>query len=390
MLRGNMYSAFIPWRRIAHPSEAVRQFTPNWFTATMGTGILALTVAQLPFATASFHTIGTILWLMNIALFVLFCGLTIARATFYWESFKPLFRHPAQSLFLGAVPMALATIVNGFIAFGTPLFGSRAIDIAQGLWWVDAALAIAVGWIVPYLMFTNQSHVIEKMTAVWLLPIVPSEVTAASGGLLAPHVSVASANTIVGASVLLWTFSVPLAIGILSTLFMRLALHSIPPREMAASSWLTLGPLGTGSLAAVLLGNDALRAFAGTQLAPIAPFAQALGLIVGVTLWGYGAWWWVMAIIMTVHYTRDRIPFNLGWWGFTFPLGVFAASTFALGHATGLVGYIVVATLLVFLLIVLWSIVMSRTIHGAWHGYLFQAPCLTESAPLDRYNPSPI
>lgn len=27
-----------PLSRLAHPREAVRQFTPNWFTATMGAG----------------------------------------------------------------------------------------------------------------------------------------------------------------------------------------------------------------------------------------------------------------------------------------------------------------------------------------------------------------
>lgn len=385
-----MRTHFTPWTRVAHPSEVVRQFTPNWFTATMGTGILALTVAQLPFAVGTMHAIGTVLWLGNIVLFTLFSVLTIGRSVFFWESFKPLFSHPAQSLFLGAIPMALATIVNGFIAFGVPILGPHAIDIANALWWFDAAIAVAVGWIVPYLMFTNQSHAIEKMTAIWLLPIVPAEVTAASGGLLAPHLSSAAANTIVGVSVLLWTFSVPLAIGILSTLFMRLALHNVPPREMAASSWLTLGPLGTGSLAAVLLGNDAVHAFAGTQLAPIAPFAQAFGLIVGVTLWGYGAWWWVLAIAMTVHHVKDAIPFNLGWWGFTFPLGVFTAATFALGRTTGLALYSIIATSLVFLLVVLWSIVMSRTVHGAWHGYLFQAPCLTDAALRNPYDPAPI
>ena len=35
-------------------------------------------------------------------------------------------------------------------------------------------------------MFTRQTHGLERMTAVWLLPVVASEVAAVSGGLLAP------------------------------------------------------------------------------------------------------------------------------------------------------------------------------------------------------------
>lgn len=30
--------------------EIIRQFTPNWFTVTMGTGILALALNQVPIA----------------------------------------------------------------------------------------------------------------------------------------------------------------------------------------------------------------------------------------------------------------------------------------------------------------------------------------------------
>jgi hypothetical protein len=39
-----------PLSRLQHPREVVRQFTPNWFTATIGTGILALALNQFPLA----------------------------------------------------------------------------------------------------------------------------------------------------------------------------------------------------------------------------------------------------------------------------------------------------------------------------------------------------
>ncbi len=37
-----------PLAALTSPLEAVRQFTPNWFAVTMGTGILSLALAQLP------------------------------------------------------------------------------------------------------------------------------------------------------------------------------------------------------------------------------------------------------------------------------------------------------------------------------------------------------
>jgi len=71
-------------------------------------------------------------------------------------------------MFFGAIPMGLATIINGFLVFGIARWGA----IAQVLWWLDAALAVACGVLIPFLMFTRQDHSIESMTAIWLLPIV--------------------------------------------------------------------------------------------------------------------------------------------------------------------------------------------------------------------------
>lgn len=377
-----MRVALRPLNRLSRPQEVVRQFTPNWFTATMGTGILALMLAQFPFHVPGLLAISMGLWVANMLLFAVFSVLFVARGIFFPDAFARMLTHSVQSMFLGAIPMGLATIVNGFIAFGLPAMGERALQIAYPLWWVDAGLAVLSGWLVPYLMFTDQEHSIDKMTAVWLLPIVPAEVAAASGGLIAPHVAPHVAALIIVAGAILWALSVPLAMGVLVILFMRLALHSLPSRDMAVSGWLTLGPLGTGALAMILLGDAAARALAGTALAPIAAAVHGFGVAVGLLLWGYGAWWWVMAILMTLHHAKRDLPFNMGWWAFTFPLGVYTAATFALARETGSAFFTYAGALFVVLLAVLWALVMARTLHGGWHGYLFHAPCLSEETGL--------
>ncbi len=91
-----------------------------------------------------------------------------------------------MSMFLGTIPMGLATIINGFISFGLPLMGATAVVIAQQLWKVDAVLAILCGVGLPLMMFTRQSPPLSSMTALWLLPIVTAEVAAVSGWIVAP------------------------------------------------------------------------------------------------------------------------------------------------------------------------------------------------------------
>lgn len=370
---------------VATCREIIRQFTPNWFTVTMGTGILALALNQFPIAIPGLHQVAEGFWWLNMALFALFTGLYGARWAMFPQQARRIFGHPVVSMFFGAIPMGLATILNGFLAFGIPHWGATAVHIAEVLWWIDMVMAVACGVLIPFLMFTQQEHSIEKMTAVWLIPVVAAEVTAASAGLLVPHlVDPAAAFRMLILGYALWAFSVPLAMSILVILVLRLVLHKLPHRDMAASGWLSLGPLGTGALGLLLLGAAAPSIFAGVGMPEMGAASAGLGLVGGTILWGYGAWWLLLAVLTTARYMREGIPFNIGWWGFTFPLGVYAVATLTLARQTHL-GFILVAgTVLVVLLAMLWSIIAYRTLRGAWRRTLFVAPCLMSGAiPAD-------
>ena len=366
-----------PFSQLQHPREVIRQFTPNWFAATMGTGVLALALAQLPVAIPGLHAVAEGLWLFNILLFTLFTFAYAARWVLFFDEARRIFGHSTVSMFFGTIPMGLATIINGFLLFGLPRWGEGVIDLAEVLWWLDVAMSLACGVLIPYMMFTRQEHSIDQMTAVWLLPVVAAEVAAASGGLLAPHLADAHAQLVMlTTSYVLWAFSLPVAFSILTILLLRMALHKLPHENMAASSWLALGPIGTGALGMLLLGSDAPAIFAANGLPGIGEIAAGLGLIAGITLWGFGLWWMLMALLITARYLRDGIPFNLGWWGFTFPLGVYSLATLKLASTLNLGFFSVVGCVLVTLLAVMWLIVGKRTVQGAWRGELFVSPCI--------------
>ena len=366
-----------PLTALTSPREAIRQFTPNWFAATMGTGILALALAQLPFAIPGMHRVGEALWLFNIGLFMLFSVLYAGRWILFFDEAKQIFGHSIVSMFFGTIPMGLATIINGFIVFGLPRWGVGVIPLAEALWWLDVAMALGCGVLIPFMMFTRQSHSIDQMTAVWLLPVVAAEVAAASGGLLAPHLTDASAQfAMLITSYVLWAYSVPVALSVLVILLLRMALHKLPHENMAASSWLSLGPISTGALGMLLMGADAPAIFAAQGMASIGEVAQGIGLISGILFWGLGLWWMLLAIVITLRYIKEGIPFNLGWWGFTFPLGVYALVTLKLGATLHMQFFAWFGSGLVLMLVLLWLIVASKTLAGAYRGNLFVSPCI--------------
>ncbi|WP_095144008.1 MULTISPECIES: TDT family transporter [unclassified Pseudomonas] len=366
-----------PLSHLHHPLEAIRQFTPNWFAATMGTGVLALALAQLPVSIPGLHAFAEGLWMFNIFLFLLFSGLYAARWVLFFDEARRIFGHSTVSMFFGTIPMGLATIINGMLVFGLPRWGQGVVPVAEVLWWLDVAMSLACGILIPYMMFTRQEHSIDQMTAVWLLPVVAAEVAAASGGLLAPHLADAHGQLVMlTTSYVLWAFSLPVAFSVLTILVLRMALHKLPHESMAASSWLALGPIGTGALGMLLLGGDAPAIFAANGLPGIGEVAAGLGLIAGITLWGFGLWWMLMAVLITLRYLREGIPFNLGWWGFTFPLGVYSLATLKLASTLNLSFFSIFGSVLVIALAIMWLIVSRRTLQGAWRGELFVSPCI--------------
>src|SRR5471032_2952873 len=218
-----------PLGHLQHPREVIRQFTPNWFAATMGTGVLALALAQLPIEVPGQRAFAEGLWLFNILLFAVFSLLYGARWVLFFHEARRIFGHSTVSMFFGTIPMGLATIINGLLLFGLPRWGADVVPLAEALWWLDVAMALACGVLIPFMMFTRQQHSIDQMTAVWLLPVVAAEVAAASGGLLAPHLADAHSQLVMlVTSYVLWAFSLPVAFSILTILMLRMALHKLP------------------------------------------------------------------------------------------------------------------------------------------------------------------
>lgn len=366
-----------PFYQLEQSRDVIRHFTPNWFTATMGTGVVAMILAQLPFASSVLFMLATKLWQFNILLFITFSILYSLRWILFPTEAKQIFNHPNMSLFLGAIPMGLATIVNGFLSFGVHLYGDIAIQIATYLWYLDVFLAVLIAWVVPFCMFSCQDHQLQRMTAVWLLPIVACEVAASSAGLLLQHLAAdhhALAILIMG--YVLWGISVLPAFAILTILMLRLALHQLPEKEVAISSWLCLGPIGTGALALLLLGQQAPRILNAAGLEELATIVPALGVIGGLVLLGFGLWWFGIAVLTTVRHASTGIPFNLGWWGLTFPFGVFILAIFNLAHQLQFNFFTYIAVALSIVLLALWALVMKKTVVGAYSGQLFFSPCL--------------
>lgn len=98
--------------------------------------------------------------------------------------------------------------------------------------------------------------------------------------------------------------------------------------------------------------------------------------LVGLIVWSFGFVWLCFA---TASIIRCRtFPFNIGWWGFTFPLGVFSTGTVQMGTELPSRFFNVLGTILSLCVLILWVVVTIGTIKGITSGKLFYAPALEE------------
>ena len=61
------------------------------------------------------------------------------------------------------------------------------------------------------------------------------------------------------------------------------------------------------------------------------------GVFLGIIFWSMATWWFVIAVFITIKYIKTgMMKFNLGFWGYTFPLGVYTMSSVLFGQISNI------------------------------------------------------
>jgi tellurite resistance protein TehA-like permease len=332
----------------------------------MGTGIVSILLHNLPYNGRWLYWISIVIFCLNVALFITFLCISILRYILYPAIWKAMIRHPVQSLFLGTFPMGFATIVNMVVFVCVPAWDYRATQLVSeiqlnrghfeliivGLGSLVDRRSNCLGDLSLYplrnvrlssdsgrsnadccSMYFHTTK-LKSMTALWLLPIVAPIVAASTGAIVAdvlPNPQHALITIIV--SYILWGTGVPLAMAVLVVYFQRLTIHKLPPREVIVSVFLHLGPLGQGGFGIQKLGMVSMMIFPQTgtlseTTIKSGDILYVMGYLIALIMWGFGLVWLFFAF---ASISRSKFPFNMGWWGFTFPLGVFTTSTVQMG-----------------------------------------------------------
>ncbi|KAK0113970.1 hypothetical protein ONS96_014818 [Cadophora gregata f. sp. sojae] len=307
----------------------VRNFTPSWFIITMSTGVLSIMLHQLPYNASWLQIISTIFFVLNLTLFLLFTFISSLRYFLYPRIFPAVLKHPHQSLFLATFPVGLATLINMTVLVCVPVWGQGMATLAWVLWWIDGVLALVACFHLTFMIMSNQRSDLEEMTALYLIPIVSVVIAATSGGLVAGAISDPNHRlwTLI-ISYIFWGIGSPLSWIILTLYFLRMTIHKPLKREVIVSLLLPIGPLSLSGFSIIVLGKLSRNLFPVThtlhKFAGAGDVFYAVGFLVGLILWGFSIVWFFVAVVMIA--TSGGFPFNMGWWGFIFPVGKYLSS----------------------------------------------------------------
>lgn len=360
------------------PLARLRGFHPGWYGAVMGTGIVAVIASMNPGQVASLaspaRTLGQIMAIAAAASAVVLVVPYLGRFVGHPDAAMADLRDPVAGALYATFPGAILVLAAVAAAVGPGWWPASTVrDVVGGLAWVGVPSAFAVSLLFAYLLFVRSETVLETVNGGWFIPPVVNIVVPLVLVPLVPGSSPATARTLLLASYGFWGMGFVLYLLIVTMLYHRLVVHPLPHAALAPSLWIGLGPIGVGALALVKMAAAGAGVFASS-----AATISLLSRLAATALWGFGAWWLITAVLLLVHYRRSGpLPFGIGWWAFTFPLGAYTVATLNLARAWNLDWLEWAGAGLFVLLGLFWFVVASGTIWAVGTG----CRCLVSSAP---------
>lgn len=374
----------------------VLNFTTSWFTFSMGTGIVAVMLRKLPYQFTGLDIIAHVVFVFHIVTFLIIIAISTLRYLWWPRVFLLMLNHPIQSLFLGAIPIAVSTVVDYLVIALVPYWGQGLAIFAWVLWWINIALAFGIAISLAFIQFTRHANSLETFNALWLLPIVCIIAAAGAGSIVASVIPMQHGKLTIVLSYVALGMGFSLAFMVTTIYYMRLMIHKIPLGGSVFSAFLPLSVFSQSAFATLNLASTARDVFKKHGEWIVSPnvissdtagfYSEAMyaGTIpISLMLWGFALIWLVLAIFFIIDIVSvSKISFTLAWWGVTFPVGVFAVATSEISNSLGSGFFRVLATIITLGEIMTWLMMVALTLYNLPRNRLFIAPYLQEDGGI--------
>ncbi|OBW66353.1 MAG: Cutinase [Aureobasidium pullulans] len=312
--------------------ERLRHFTWAWFTLTMSTGGFATLLSVQPHKFTGLLTIGTIVYIFDLVLFVILCAAITARFIMYPGSFHKSLKHPTEALFFPTFWLSLPTIIGGMNNYGVGNVGGWLIVTLRVLFWLYFACTLLVAIFQYWYLFASKTLLVKSMAPSWILPIFPVMLTGTLANIIASNQPPEQRLPIIVAGVASQGLGWTVAVMIYAVMIVRLFEYGLPPPNARPGMFICVGPAGFTILALIGMSNALPEGYGYFAKNPTAiPALQAMALFVSIFIWMIGFWWFALATI-SVLYGIKQMSFSLVNWALVFPNVGFTIAVINIGQ----------------------------------------------------------
>ncbi|AIG07089.1 TDT family transporter [Corynebacterium pseudotuberculosis] len=302
---------------------------PAWFLSVMGTGLLSnllyMHASHLPGAHVLSAIVLGMAWLLLIGLTCGFIFRVVRKPGAMGHSVKDFSSMPfwaTVSMGYLSVGSASTVVIPSFL----PELSGLVWTLNTGMWLFGTAVGVGstFGFAVRLIGVDRGSP-----TTIWGLAVVAPMVSSTTGANLVPHVSEIFDPYVQVVSIACFFLSLFVGLIIFACSYNHQWRVEPIPVVASISAWIPLGVVGQSTAAAQAMATQTEHLVLPGTHAAMHNLANLYGwfmLVMGIPLVAF-------AVGMTIRGFYLKMPFTLGWWAMTFPLGTLAlgATLFARG-----------------------------------------------------------
>jgi C4-dicarboxylate transporter/malic acid transport protein len=331
-----------------------KSFTWAWFTLTMSTGGFATLLSVQPHKFPGLMTIGTIVYIFDLVLFVCVCTAITARFIMYPGSFHKSLKHPSEALFFPTFWLSLPTIIGGMNNYGASHVGDWLTVVLRILFWIYFACTFLSAVSQYWYLFMAKQLLVKSMTPSWILPIFPVMLTCTLANMIAKTQPPEQRLPIIVAGVAAQGLGWTVAVMLYAVLVVRLFEHGLPPPNARPGLFICVGPPGFTILSLIGMSKALPGGYGYFATNPTAiPALQAMALFVSIFIWMIGLFWFAIALV-SVLYGVKQMSFSLVNWALVFPNVGFTIALVDIGQQLQSQGVQWVASIMSVLVFAMW------------------------------------
>ncbi|KAI1327680.1 voltage-dependent anion channel [Xylariaceae sp. FL0255] len=350
-------------RRKVGLRDRLAHFTWANFVCTQSTGGVAILLSETPMQFHGLQTAGAVVFIFNLALFILFCAFMITRFVLHPHKLRPSLTSGPEAFFFASFLLSIATVIICIERFGVPHVGPWLIVATRVLFWIYAAASLLFSttiWVV--LGSTPHLKTIPLNPAMFLM-VFNAMLTGTTAGAIAGTQPPDQRLPILVAGVAYQGLGWILCMFLLGWYLGSIIERGLGGPNVRPALFMPVGSSGYTIVALIACARNIPTHYGYFGQHPAATeILQVVALWSSIFLWLVAFWIFAVALIANIPVIwpikngryEPQMSFGLSWWGMIFPNVGFTIGTGYIGTELGSPAIEWVATVMTAILFVAW------------------------------------